>query len=167
MAVCHYFAYGSNMSYERLQKRVPSAKTLGVYSLVGHTLKFHKIGRDGSAKCDALYTSAGSDLVWGVLYRIDTAEKKYLDRAEGLGNGYEIKEVDLICRDGHSKVAYLYYATNINNALLPFSWYVHHVLSGALDAGLPNNYIKQIAAIVTTEDSDQKRDILERSIYRT
>jgi hypothetical protein len=166
MVTCKYFAYGSNMSQGRLLKRVPSASTLGVYSLACHALQFHKFGRDGSAKCDAQYTSKEQDLVWGVLYNIAPGEKKYLDEAEGLGNGYETKIVDLKDRDGQCEVGFLYYATKINDALHPFSWYVQHVLAGALDAGLPDNYIEQIAAIQTIEDMDHKRDLLERSIYR-
>ena len=39
-----YFAYGSNMSFARLQARVPSARSLGCYALRQHDLRFHKSG---------------------------------------------------------------------------------------------------------------------------
>lgn len=162
---CNYFAYGSNMSYVRLKKRVPSAQVLGTYSLKGHRLAFHKSGRDGTAKCDAWETGKNSDCVLGVLYSIKKSEKTLLDAAEGLGNGYDEKEVTLTGCKQESARAFLYYATNINDELSPFSWYVNHVLTGAQKAGLPVHYIEQIKAIDTIEDKDKERDLLERSMY--
>ena len=161
----NYFAYGSNMSVERLQKRVPSARVLGVYSLTRHVLKFHKIGQDGSAKGDAFFTGKVSDVVLGVLYSTDCSEKKWLDEAEGLGNGYEEKEVSLVNEEGHVSVGFLYYATNINSDLRPFSWYVHHIIQGAEKAKLPKSYVQQICVVQTIEDEDRQRDRLERSLY--
>ena len=55
-----------------------------------HRLEFHKVGRDGSAKCDAFETGNPDDSVIGVVFDIHTAEKNYLDQAEGLGVGYDI-----------------------------------------------------------------------------
>jgi gamma-glutamylcyclotransferase len=161
----NYFAYGSNMSPERLQKRVPSARIIGVYSLIRHELKFHKIGKDGSAKADAFFTGQDADVVLGVLYSIEGSEKKWLDEAEGLGSGYEEKEVSLINENGQTIVGFLYYATDINSALRPFSWYVHHILNGARTVKLPERYVQQIDSVQTIEDDDRQRDTLERSLY--
>lgn len=165
MTYLNYFAYGSNMSPERILKRVPSAQIIGVCSLVRHELRFHKIGKDGSAKCDAFFTGKVFDVVLGVLYSIKGSEKKWLDQAEGLGNGYEEKEVSLIDESGHTIVGFLYYATNINSALRPFSWYVHHVLNGAKTVKLPKTYIQQIDSVQTIEDDNRQRDTRERSLY--
>lgn len=161
----HYFAYGSNMSPLRLRKRVPSAEVIGVYTLPEHCLKFHKFGRDGSAKCDAYYTGNIADTVLGVLYSFADAEKVLLDAAEGLGNGYDEKDVVLTDSNGEEKRGYLYYATSINSALSPFSWYVNHVIQGAKKFHFPASYIRLIEVINTVEDQDVKRDKLERSIY--
>lgn len=57
-----YFAYGSNMSLLRLWQRVPSAVRIGVFTLQGHQLRFHKLGKDGSGKCDAYQTNNTLDL---------------------------------------------------------------------------------------------------------
>lgn len=153
------------MSVERLQKRVPSAQIIGVYSLTRHELKFHKIGKDGSAKCDAFFTGKVSDVVLGVLYSIKGSEKKWLDEAEGLGHGYEEKEVSLTNESDHTIVGFLYYATDINSVLRPFSWYVHHILNGAKTVKLPQTYIQQIDNVQTIEDDNRQRDTRERSLY--
>lgn len=153
------------MSFRRLKKRVPSATVTGVFSLVGHVLRFHKTGKDGSAKGDAFFTGKSSDNVLGVLYTIDCSEKRLLDEVEGLGRGYEEKEAEVQGEDGLRKVGFFYFASNINSALRPFSWYVHHVLWGARAAGLPASYIKEIERVQTIEDEDRQRDVLERSLY--
>ena len=77
-----YFAYGSNMSLRRLRRRVPAAEVIGTAALAGHTLRFHKAGRDGSAKCDAFFTGSRRDTIHGVVFRIDAAGKRALDRVE-------------------------------------------------------------------------------------
>ena len=82
------------MSSARLTARTPSACVVGPGRLPGHALRWHKLGRDGSGKCDVIVVDTGSTaVVWGVLYRIDCAEKADLDRIEGLGVGYDEHEV--------------------------------------------------------------------------
>ncbi|HKW19463.1 MAG TPA: gamma-glutamylcyclotransferase family protein, partial [Terriglobales bacterium] len=80
----YYFAYGSNMCTGRLRARVPSARPVFVTQLRCHTLKFQKRSqKDGSAKADAEHTGRESDVVWGVVFEIDAAQKQHLDEAEG------------------------------------------------------------------------------------
>jgi gamma-glutamylcyclotransferase len=160
-----YFAYGSNMSVSRLRARVPSARPHGVSQLTHHQLSFHKIGKDGSAKCDAYFTDNQHDLVMGVLYTIDHAEKAYLDQVEGLGKGYEIKQVDLLHPEGHQVSAFTYYATHIDSKLEPFHWYREHVLRGAEEFDLPEAYIADIRSVACIEDSNTERVIRELGIY--
>ena len=72
-----YFAYGSNMSLRRLQARVSSAQSLGLGTLHNHAHAFHKIGTDGSGKCDIV--SAENATVYGVLFDMPEAELATLD----------------------------------------------------------------------------------------
>ena len=83
------------MSIDRLRARAPSARCIGAYTLQDHQLRFHKIGKDGSAKCDAFHTGLAGDLVEGVLFDLHPADVGALDGAEGLGRGYEKKRVDV------------------------------------------------------------------------
>lgn len=89
-----YFAYGSNMSLLRLRERVPSAARIGMAALVEYSLRFHKWSRkDKSAKSDAFCTRNSDDRVIGALFEIPHHEKGPLDKAEGLGFGYEQKDI--------------------------------------------------------------------------
>ena len=152
------------MSLKRLQDRVPSAVPIGTFSLPNHKLVFHKHGRDDSAKCDAHHTHDPSDTVLGRLYEINELEKSALDRAEGLGNGYEEKIIRVFNTKNSFK-AVTYYATNINSTLKPFTWYKQHVLIGAREANLPEGYIGTIEAISAIEDYNKAREVEQLSIH--
>ena len=160
-----YFAYGSNMSQQRLRARVPSAQRLKVATLHAHRLAFHKIGTDGSAKCDISPCTHHEATVFGVLYTMDTRHRAALDRAEGLGNGYEVKQLDLIALDGERVSAFSYYATAVDDTLQPFDWYLRHVLRGARENALPADYTARIAAIATIADPDPQRARRELAIH--
>ncbi len=160
-----YFAFGSNMSSRRLRQRVPSAKPLGTYSLERHELRFHKYNEDGSGKCDAFFTGNNSDVVFGVLYEIDESEKAALDRVEGLGHGYNEKVVSIRGAEGNVEKAVTYYATKLDELLLPYTWYKEHVLAGAREANLPSEYIAGIEAVEAVRDPDRKREAEQHSIH--
>jgi cation transport regulator ChaC len=160
-----YFAYGSNMSLPRLRGRVPSAEKIGIYTLAEHALQFHKVSKDGSGKCDAQFTESPDDFVIGALYEVSDNEKVALDKAEGLGNGYQEKMIQVSDVQGKIIEAVTYYATNTDSSLQPYSWYMCHVIYGAKETGVPASYLSTIASTKSIEDPDKKRDTRERAIY--
>lgn len=153
-----YFAYGSNLCTARLEERVGPVEVLGTAVLKQHILRFDKESRDGSRKANALHTGSENDIVIGVLFKIDVGRKRDLDRAEGLGKGYALKEVDVLCGDNIVR-AYTYYATDpkSTNENLPYEWYLELILSGAKEHNLPPEYIERLQAHPTKEDNDAKR----------
>lgn len=161
----NYFAYGSNMSLARLRARVPSAEKIGSFMLWEHSLRFHKVGRDDSGKCDAFETKNSDDFLVGVLFTIDAGEKDHLDSIEGLGCGYEQKWVHVSNGAGPEYEAATYYATSIDSALQPYAWYKDHVLIGARESALPADYIRDIERVEHLEDPDRSRDRLERAVH--
>lgn len=160
-----YFAYGSNMSLRRLRARTPSARLVTTAALHGHQLRFHKAGRDGSAKCDAYATGDPSHQVIGVVFELEAAEKPALDIAEGLGLGYQEKTADAIARGGHVLSARTYYATHIDPHLHPFVWYKYHVLTGGRENGLPAAYLLRIEEVMAVPDPLDERHRREMAIY--
>jgi gamma-glutamylcyclotransferase len=110
--------------------------------------------RSRSSKCDAFETRSDGDLIWGVVFDIPPSEKKGLDKAEGLGKGYNERTVDLITRSGDAMTAFTYCAdkTAIAGGLFPYSWYKELVLKGATEHGLPPDYIaRSIETVIATE----------------
>lgn len=153
------------MSCERLRSRTPSAKRIDTGVLEEHKLEFHKSGKDASAKCNAHHTGDPEHFVIGVLYEIHPDEKPVLDKVEGLGSGYEIKDVIIKLDDGSLIEAFTYYATHIDASLKPFDWYREHVIIGAKENALPDDYIETIQSIEIIEDNDAERRERELSIY--
>jgi len=160
-----YFSYGSNMSSKRLQARTPSARFVTLASLSHHELRFHKRSHDGSSKCDAFETGDESHNIVGVVFEIADLEKPILDRYEGLGHGYEKKIVSVADSRGDILETYTYYANDIDTSLAPYHWYHHHVLTGAIEHGLPDEYVSRIERITTMDDPDAQRHAREMAIY--
>ncbi|MEO8278364.1 MAG: gamma-glutamylcyclotransferase family protein [Ideonella sp.] len=159
------FAYGSNLSSRRLRARTPSATPLGSASLTGHRLAWHKVGRDGSAKCDIVETGAATDCVWGVVYRIDRAERHLLDQVEGLGQGYDYKEVEVMLGSQIVQTG-AYVATHVDTRLLPFDWYLALVLDGAEEHDLPPAYCQALQLVRAKPDPDPARCDINRAHLR-
>ena len=163
-----YFAYGSNMATARLRGRMPSALALGLASLAGHELRFHKRSTDKSGKCNAYATGDDDDTVIGVLFKFDPAERAALDKAEGAGKGYQPTMVTVVNAKGRRRKVLTYLATPdaIDDDLKPYTWYKNHVLIGAREHALPAEYVAAcIEAVEADEDPNQGRDRKERTAH--
>ncbi len=177
-----YFAYGSNMSLERLKDRGICAKRVGCYfTLRKYTLKFHKKSIDGSGKCNIDCTDKERDFVIGRLFKIDDCDRNKLDKFEGCGKGkgYERRaitidseknEITIKGRECQNEKEFTYVAIknnkNINDSLKPYTWYKYHVLRGAKEGGFPASYINFIKGIEDKKDSCKQREKCELSTYR-
>lgn len=165
MTRAHYFAYGSNLSSRRLLSRIPGARFVCVAALDGYLLCFHKIGRDGSAKCDIKPGDTTAITVWGAVYSITRGEIEVLDKLEGRGEGYEQQVVTLTAPIQSISTAFTYTATQINTSLRPFHWYKTHVMVGAMERSLPSAYIHQIGLTPSLPDPNHARHQNELAIY--
>ena len=162
MSYLKYFAYGSNMLTERLRRRVPSTRPVGRARLDGWKLCFHKRGADGSAKCDIIEAKAS---VHGVLFDIDPDERHLLDRAEGLGSGYDIANVELAtARGALDAFCYVASPSHIDGELLPFGWYRDFVLHGAFEHELPQAYRQRLRQVEYLSDDNTARAAKNRKI---
>jgi len=152
----YYFAYGSNLHPARMQARAPSAEFVETAVLPDRALRFCKRGADGSAKC-TLVPALGSR-VFGAVYRIAEPDKAPLDRAEGLGQGYEEQWQGLPLSDGVVRTFH-YYASEgyVDASLQPYHWYKDLVLLGARYHAFPAAYVAAIEAVTSLEDTDAHR----------
>lgn len=157
-----YLAYGSNMHPARLGARTPSARALCVAPLPGWQLAFHKRSHDGSGKCSLVQTGDPNDLAYGVLYALDPVDRPALDAAEGLGAGYALRTLEI---EPHGEVFfYLAEPAHIDDALLPYDWYLRFVVEGARHHRLPQDYLRALEAVHAMADPDPRRVALNAEI---
>lgn len=159
------FAYGSNMSVQRMRDRIPNATVLETGYVRGRRFEFHKRSIDGSAKANAMPTGRDLDRVWGVIYQLSCEERDILDRHEFLGIGYDRTAADVFVA-GKAVSAYLYEARSeaIDGSLRPYHWYHRFVLQGAIEHGLPEPYIAYLNRFETMADPDPTRDRRNREL---
>ena len=151
-----YFAYGSNMFARRLAARTPSAVRITTAYVDGRQLTFDKVSTDGSGKCDIEATGNPADRIYGVLFRIATAEERALDEAEGLGHGYRKDEITVVTSEA-TIAAMAYIAIVKDPKRRPYDWYKAFVLQGATENALPAAYIDLIRAVPSQTDADATR----------
>lgn len=160
-----YFAYGSNLHPERLGARIPSSRLLGVAQLSGYCLKFHKLGADQSAKCNALFSGDANYLLLGALFSMDAAEKPILDEIEGAG--YVVTDVEVV-HNGCERRAFMYVAEEnyIDDNLRPFQWYKDFVYLGAQFLAFPDDYIAGSIDVEAFDDHDRERHARNEEILK-
>lgn len=160
-----YFAYGSNMLRERLQRRCPSASLLGPAILPGYGVTFTKIGRDGSGKATLTPGSIGRDPAhpgaYGVVFSLCPDDMTALDRIEGRGQGYQrLERVGVLLGGGPAScdvTTYIAEPDHIDLALQPFDWYLSLVLAGAVENLLPPEYCDWLSAHARLTDTHETR----------
>ncbi|WP_423822588.1 gamma-glutamylcyclotransferase family protein [Salinisphaera sp. SPP-AMP-43] len=161
----YYFAYGSNMCTARLARRVPSVRPLGPAWLDGHQLHWHLIGNDGSAKCNVRATQDLADRVHGVLFELDAERLDDLHAAEG--PAYHFLELETGRAQGPVTAAiYRGRSEWLDDSLTPFGWYRDFVVAGAVEHGLPTDWIDGLAAVPVATDPDPERIAANREILQ-
>jgi len=141
-----YFAYGSNLDEERLLARVPGARALGRARLDGFGLRTNKPGRDGSAKANLVL--AAGEVTWGVLYAIELDAYEQLDRFEG---GYVRRRV-VVETDTDVRAALTYVSERRTLELTVTAAYRAHMVRGARAHGLPEDWVRRLAALPSRGD---------------
>ncbi|MEM9709053.1 MAG: gamma-glutamylcyclotransferase family protein [Pseudomonadota bacterium] len=126
-----YLAYGSNLLFERLRARCPSAKKHSIATLPDYRLAFTKPSIDGSGKATVL--PALGQVVQGVLFHIDAPDRSALDRAEG--PGYRVARVNATLPNGDADEAFTYVARETSE-LPVYDWYLALIRAGYDQNGL-------------------------------
>ena len=100
-----YFAYGSNLHWEQMKNRCPSARFVCVAKLAGYRLAFTRFSdRRRCGVADVIETEGNE--VWGVVYQLDECDFGPLDDYEGhvpgrRNNAYERIELRVL-RNGNA-----------------------------------------------------------------
>ena len=155
-----YFAYGSNMLPARLKVRCESARVIGVATAPDHGLEFSKRGyMDHSGKASLISAGYRGVHTPGVLYEITNEDLVKLDRAEGVGHGYNRHDgfPVVIGATGETVKASTYIATLSDDRLRPFDWYLALVIAGALHHALDAAHAEWLQTVTYVIDTDHTR----------
>ena len=147
-----YAAYGSNLHPLRLAERIASARLVTTAFLPDWSLRFHKRSIDESGKCSIF---PGGDGIHVAIFDISAADKRILDRIEGLGAGYS--EVVLSIPELGDCASYVAERSHIDASLIPYDWYRELVLAGARFHDFPADYVDRIRSFPGRPDPDPDR----------
>lgn len=134
----YYFAYGSNMLRERLEKdRLGSLEDLGIGILYKYKIKFNKQSLDGSGKTNLIQDD--NSQVFGVIYKLSEEQISALDKFEP---GYSRITLDIKIGEVFVDMeTYIAQKDKINNNLLPTKEYLGYLIQGAKEHDFPLDYI--------------------------
>lgn len=154
-----YFAYGSNMLLERLQERCKSARRVQNAWVEGYAIAFSKKSVDESGKATLVVADVASRM-HGVIFALDAGELGELDRAEGAG--YQRHENFIVQAAGSeptpiSVITYIARADAIDPARMPYDWYLQLAVAGALENGLPDEYVTRLRSTQAVPDPELNR----------
>lgn len=134
-----YFAYGSNLKKEQMNKREVVIYESHKGFIKDYKLEFNKKSIDGSSKANI--TKAKGEIVWGVCFKLD------VDGFENLKNhekGYN--EKDVIVYNENQEILFTA-KTFVSNKIcekLPTIDYLNKIIQGAKQHKLPKGYINKI-----------------------
>jgi gamma-glutamylcyclotransferase (GGCT)/AIG2-like uncharacterized protein YtfP len=132
-----YFAYGSNMNRESVQRLCPDAREAGRAILYGHRFV---IMANGYA---SVVPAAGED-VHGILWEIGPRDLAALDRYEDVAGGLYRHATLPVLQDGETAQALVYVGCETREGQ-PRPGYITFVVEAARDCGLPEDYVAGLA----------------------
>jgi gamma-glutamylcyclotransferase len=153
-----YFAYGSNMNWNQMCNRCPSARFISVAHAEGHKLEFNRFSEKRGCGVADIVANSEND-VWGAVFEIPNDEIGELDKSEGYRvgrprekNSYERRLLDVICQgSGKSRITVSTYfvVEKSKYPLKPSIEYKAKILDGARHWRLPAYYIDELERIET------------------
>ncbi len=141
-----YFAYGSNLCVEQMEKRVgvicQGDDRPTIARLANYRLAFNMYGDDGQVFANIV---SGGDGVVGVVYTLSSESLLSLDAYEA---GYQRQHVDVALNDGGicDAIAYIARAEHVGRESAPSAAYLQRILAGARRHGLPEATLREIEA---------------------
>lgn len=164
-----YFAYGSNMLWQRLQTRCPSATFITTGRADGYRLQFAKTSVDGSGKATVMLADGATVAkVYGCLFEIRKDEFETLDQIEGYPDHYDRDNNFAVLTPGSRAPSvtrtYIARSDKIDPAKKPYHWYHALVVAGARQNQLPEDYISGLEKVETMRDPQPGRQRYQEAL---
>lgn len=176
-----YFGYGSNLWQHQMEQRCPTSKYLGVARLNDYRWIINSRGyanvveiqeeltmQDSAAASGKKYMNE----VWGLVYSLEEADEKRLDRNEGVPVAYtkEVLEVDFWDKMSGKKRPeksrqLVYINRNLTEPDEPMEEYVYRMNMGIKDAlkeGVPKGYVDAVMRRFIPVVEDERVEVVAR-----
>jgi gamma-glutamylcyclotransferase len=147
-----YFAYGSNMDEDQMERRCIDKRFLSIGYLPHHRLAFTQYYEPwGGGVADVIENS--DSIVWGKVYELSTDALERLDKYEGHPTDYIRTEHDIVTPNGQLYSAWIYSVViKEGDCIAPSKRYMSVLTKAAKQAGLPNEYLLFLSSIRTVDD---------------
>ena len=124
----NYFAFGSNMSAQRMNERLGWSPSSSGAILLDYEMIFNKHSNDGGK---ANIMSSPGNIVEGILYSVIEEDLLILDKYEGVAaKQYKRHEIKVWNNNKHSITAVTYKALNTGKISAPTEEYLSYILEG-------------------------------------
>ena len=150
-----YFAYGSNMNWDKMRRQCASSRFVGRAVLRVYRLKFTRKSKQHHCGVADAVTEDGAQ-VWGVVYELADLDVGKLDGSEGFRPGREREKNSynrhecLVFLDGDNKqplTVSSYFGVRQPTPPRPSAAYKNLILNGAKHWHLPEAYIRELEQI--------------------
>lgn len=146
----YYFSYGRNMSSQVMEELFPNSKVefIGVYQIDGYEFAYDRIPyRPGKTNTGSNIHFKENSIVYGTVWKMSKTDLEILDDAEATPIVYQrYNIVATNPKDPKDQIQVEIYMANpdyISSTCYPHPDIVRTVVKGALDHGLPLDYIKK------------------------
>ena len=131
----YYFAYGSNLSKERMLKRCPDSKPLFMATLPNYKLVFVGWSRQWRGGVASIKPFRG-EKVLGAIYEISDRDLRQLDNSEGYPGSYRRLKVTVFDEDGQPVEAITYIRSEQSEETQPSKEYLSLIQQGCRGGGI-------------------------------
>jgi gamma-glutamylcyclotransferase (GGCT)/AIG2-like uncharacterized protein YtfP len=146
----YYFAYGSNMNWQQMQRRCPSSRFICVARLLDYRFGITRHSRLRDCGTANVYPDQGGE-VWGIIYEVSEIDLTVLDTFE---DGYRREILTFYpLENGKTPLRALVYLADIEqNVPRPNAEYRRLLVEGAKHWKLPESYVALLEAIQVTAE---------------
>ena len=124
----NYFAFGSNMSAQRMHDRIGWSPSRSGAILPDYEMIFNKHSNDGGK---ANIMSSPGNIVEGILYSVNEEDLLILDKYEGVATKqYKRQKIEVRNNNKLSITAVTYKALNTGKVSAPTEEYLNYILEG-------------------------------------
>lgn len=144
LAAVRYFAYGSNLNVDQMEKRAPGHSYSYKAKAIGYEIYFPHYSSKWKGGVASLKLKPGS-VVQGVVYHVSEYDLANLDHYEGVDKKMYYRDtIKVFDFSGNAHWVFTYFAVKDEEEFEPSNKYINSIVAGGLHHKLDPEYIEAI-----------------------